>query len=489
MTEEVIGFYDYVHLLELALHTPEGDIIDLTEYLNVFEINNNYKEYNFPYMRAQLRSTRKIHLKVQQKSIDSIWVLNITTYKMDDTKDEKLSNGIPFNKEPLILRALDIPDFQPPHDQSEVAESSEEEIHGYKFLMNVYLIAEEHLLQNEKEEEFITHDSLMGDIVGGLVGRNASPNFPAIVSETMENGMFNISVPSLSFNNSLDYLQENFGVFPNGMETYTDLRNMLVLDSKDKDIQRDNTTSKLLINVYDHTDIDRLSYKKQATPATDPNLEDLTIINQDATTIKIVNRAKYQEMKDGGDNSFLGSSIFSQAVLSNIPGIGGTISKAIETVDAISSGDFDSVIQNGVELGLDYATGGAYSAVANTALGSKFTDKISGSIADSISSSSGVQSLSGNNKERTMMNDKQNEQSLVDMMKMSNEQTQNAHVFTNNVTLESFSMEVSVEMKWHTKEGKDFDGSYSVEAFVNVFKKRHELSKVMIGYHYVKLKL
>jgi hypothetical protein len=253
--------------LETANGKKEKVSVDLSDYLNYIEIVCDYANCTFPFISVMITVPKRYLLAIQS-DLDTILFI-ITVQKMDgedmsiqtEEKVTYIKNMIckPFNLRKQVVEPPENPkeltnkSFSEDLTNASVTHRNEEELNesSPQYEMFFQLFKLEHLLFNKILNPTVYSYWTVGAVVADLIKNNCpSADMKFLIQPSNNETVYEqIILPPYNLINSLQYLQNEYGVFKNGIQVFFDFKYGFIMDPT-ATVPGSSNTRKTIIELY-----------------------------------------------------------------------------------------------------------------------------------------------------------------------------------------------------------------------------------------------
>jgi len=230
----------------------EADINDLTVY-------NFYEENVFPIVQIELFIDREMFKKIQLNADTIKFSLSVLKYQSDDTiAENSLANPTIYQSfiDDKILIPYDIDRTILPLINKSENDQEERNDKQFPLILNCFL--EEHVLLNKHLLSYVTHKADIKSTILYALNKCKAKNI--LFSEPDNNKLYEqILIPPLNLSNTIDYLQEVYGIYSSGLNLFFDMKYNYLINKdykKNPPIPKGNINefSKVLLMLMDTTE-------------------------------------------------------------------------------------------------------------------------------------------------------------------------------------------------------------------------------------------
>lgn len=241
---EIRSYQNYVYEIEFIGIREGKEPLDLTMFCRNVMLNLSFDLNQFPYFFINLLVTHDLFAELQQYHRDFKYQVSIKSKRV---KNIGVFDYPEYYIRDVICSSMDVESTTPPDEQFQNTPSN---VPTYE--INMVLFDVEHLKINKPQISKVYHDVSMKQLLS-LIASKFSKYKPLITEpdkNIKEDKYTNVMIPALSPTNILKYLQAYYGIYKQGIKTFTDFKYFYLL-AMDKFIEKDGEFSKIDIEILD----------------------------------------------------------------------------------------------------------------------------------------------------------------------------------------------------------------------------------------------
>jgi hypothetical protein len=237
-----------------------------TEDILGLSIEHNYDNNLFPILRFQINLSNSTYYKILEYKDDTLFSIRLTNFIYYANKDVDDSQKTVENEvfkgyfKPILndITPYKNSDFNKEDlEDSSGKGSTELNTETYRMLpMTFYLFRINNLKVNNKLFNFIIEDNNITSVLGYLINEAEIDNL--IISRPENEKYYNqIIVPPLNFKQTINFLQDNYGIYKTGTKVYMDFnKNYIINKNLEWAPRAENEPKKIILTIKKYTDVE-----------------------------------------------------------------------------------------------------------------------------------------------------------------------------------------------------------------------------------------
>lgn len=187
-----------------------------------------YEENVFPIIELELTLTRELYKKIQKYSNVIYFALDIRRYQVKETdEDSSVENMYDYFIQNEVLKPFDI-DRNPIFEKSNIDKEYDQKENTTNHIMRFSCFMKKHLDFNKELINNIVIENNIKNTMLYVLNSNKANNI--LMDEPDNTKKYNqIILPGYNLTRSMEYLQEVYGIYENGIILYFDIKNGYIL--------------------------------------------------------------------------------------------------------------------------------------------------------------------------------------------------------------------------------------------------------------------
>jgi hypothetical protein len=195
--------------------------IDISRSMNDFTIHSYYEECVFPVFQIILYLNRATHQRIQLNASRVKFLLEIRKFDAKITNEADVKKEYETSISNEVLIPFDI-------DRTPLPISTDAAAGNPNFPLQLDCFLERHLLMNKKLINCVAKDVSVKDLILYALNFGKAKNVIFTLPENEET-YDQILIPPLNMTNTIEYLQEVYGIFKSGLLVFFDIKYSYIL--------------------------------------------------------------------------------------------------------------------------------------------------------------------------------------------------------------------------------------------------------------------